>query len=175
MPSLYLYFSFSFFLFLFFSFFFFLFLSKEFDLVSLTSTSIICSIAGSLGSPVLNNPGLPLSTAPILGAAPVVSPLVAPLVQAPVPGLAGLPGAGLQVPAVTVPSIDTIGVPSECLMLKNMFDPKLEVGIVHLFEVSFFCWYCLLSLKCMSFCRRSQILIWTLKKMFKMNALSLEQ
>ncbi|KAL6346698.1 hypothetical protein AAG906_000316 [Vitis piasezkii] len=83
-------------------------------------------IAGSLGSPVLNNPGLPLSTAPILGAAPVVSPLVAPLVQAPVPGLAGLPGAGLQVPAVTVPSIDTIGVPSECLMLKNMFDPKLE-------------------------------------------------
>ncbi|KAJ9704473.1 hypothetical protein PVL29_002847 [Vitis rotundifolia] len=83
-------------------------------------------IAGSLGTPVLNNPGLPLSTAPILGAAPVVSPLVAPLVQAPVPGLAGLAGAGLQVPAVTVPSIDTIGVPSECLMLKNMFDPKLE-------------------------------------------------
>lgn len=88
---------------------------------------------------MLNNPGLPLSTAPILGAAPVASPLVTPLVPTPVPGLAGLPGA-LQVPAVTVPSIDSIGVPSECLMLKNMFDPKSEVGILHPLDASFLCW-----------------------------------
>lgn len=60
----------------------------------------------------------------------MVSPLAAPL--APIPAL-GLGGGGLQVPAVTVPSIDTIGVPSECLLLKNMFDPSAEVGISYLF------------------------------------------
>ena len=96
---------------------------------------------------MVNSPGLPLSTAPILGAAPVVSPLVAPLVQAPVSGLAGLPGAGLQVPAVTVPSIDTIGVPSECLMLKNMFDPEAEVGVVHPFRCFLFVLVLLVILK----------------------------
>uniref|UniRef100_A0A5B6ZBK4 RRM domain-containing protein n=2 Tax=Davidia involucrata TaxID=16924 RepID=A0A5B6ZBK4_DAVIN len=85
------------------------------------------SITGSLGTPVVNSPGLVLPTTPILGAAPAVSPLVAPLVQPSVPALAGLPAAGLSVPAVTVPSVDTIGVPSECLLLKNMFDPKSEM------------------------------------------------
>ncbi|KAH7518389.1 hypothetical protein FEM48_Zijuj09G0166500 [Ziziphus jujuba var. spinosa] len=82
------------------------------------------SIAGSLGTPV-SSTGLALSTAPILGAAPVISPLVAPLAPVP-PVFAGLGGAGLQVPTASVPSIDTIGVPSECLLLKNMFDPALE-------------------------------------------------
>lgn len=41
------------------------------------------------------------------------------------PGLAA--AAGFPMPAITVPAIDTIGVPSECLLLKNMFDPSLEV------------------------------------------------
>jgi hypothetical protein len=27
-----------------------------------------------------------------------------------------------------VPSINTIGIPSECLLLKNMFDPKVQVS-----------------------------------------------
>lgn len=31
-----------------------------------------------------------------------------------------------EVPPVTVPSYDLIGVPSECLLLKNMLDPKIE-------------------------------------------------
>ncbi|KAF8377782.1 hypothetical protein HHK36_031167 [Tetracentron sinense] len=84
------------------------------------------SIAGSVGTPVVNGPGQSLPTAPILGASPVVSPLILPLAQASVPELAGLPGAGLSVPVVTVPPVDTIGVPTECLLLKNMFDPKLE-------------------------------------------------
>ncbi|GFY94568.1 splicing factor, CC1-like protein [Actinidia rufa] len=83
------------------------------------------SVAGPLGNPVVNSPGLALPT-PILGASPSVSPLVSPLVQASVPALAGLPGAGLTVPPVAVPSVDILGVPSECLLLKNMFDPKLE-------------------------------------------------
>lgn len=56
----------------------------------------------------------------------MVSPLAASV--APIPALAGLGGAGLQFPAVAVPSIDTIGAPSECLQLKNMFDPAAEVS-----------------------------------------------
>ncbi|KAG5526828.1 hypothetical protein RHGRI_032933 [Rhododendron griersonianum] len=73
------------------------------------------SAAGSLGNPVVNSPGFALPTGPILVATPTVPPL------------AGLPGGGLSVPPITVPSVDILGVPSECLLLKNMFDPKLEV------------------------------------------------
>ncbi|XP_058190382.1 uncharacterized protein LOC131307739 isoform X2 [Rhododendron vialii] len=72
------------------------------------------SAAGSLGNPVVNSPGFALPTGPILVAAPTVPPL------------AGLPGGDLSVPPITVPSVDILGVPSECLLLKNMFDPKLE-------------------------------------------------
>ncbi|GMP64331.1 hypothetical protein CsSME_00025664 [Camellia sinensis var. sinensis] len=85
------------------------------------------SIAGSPSTTVANSPGFTLPTASILGATPAVPPLISPLVQASVPVLAGLPSSGLSVPTVTVPSFDTIGVPSECLLLKNMFDPTLEV------------------------------------------------
>ncbi|KDP33302.1 hypothetical protein JCGZ_13089 [Jatropha curcas] len=83
------------------------------------------SIAGSIGTPVVSA-GLAIPAAPILGAAPGVSPAVAPLMAGAVPGLPGLPGAGIQHPAAAIPSVDMIGVPSECLLLKNMFDPKLE-------------------------------------------------
>ncbi|KAI7747760.1 hypothetical protein M8C21_028509 [Ambrosia artemisiifolia] len=34
--------------------------------------------------------------------------------------------SSIPVPPVTVPSIQSIGVPSECLLLNNMFDPELE-------------------------------------------------
>ncbi|KAI3853188.1 hypothetical protein MKX03_037417, partial [Papaver bracteatum] len=37
----------------------------------------------------------------------------------------GLPGS-LPVTAISVPPIDSVGVPSECLILKNMFDPTSE-------------------------------------------------
>ncbi|XP_051134773.1 uncharacterized protein LOC127253979 [Andrographis paniculata] len=43
-----------------------------------------------------------------------------------VPVLPGLTSADLSMPALPVPSADTIGAPSECLLLKNMFDPNLE-------------------------------------------------
>ncbi|KAF3947873.1 hypothetical protein CMV_026061 [Castanea mollissima] len=79
------------------------------------------SVAGSAGTPVVNSTGLTLPTVPILGAAPAVSP-IAPLV----PALAGLGGSGLQVPIASLPTVDTIGVPSECLLLKDMFDPNDE-------------------------------------------------
>ena len=39
-----------------------------------------------------------------------------------------LPGlTPFSMPALTVPPVDTIGTPSECLLLKNMFDPNSEV------------------------------------------------
>ncbi|XP_076937892.1 uncharacterized protein LOC143605786 isoform X2 [Bidens hawaiensis] len=53
----------------------------------------------SLGLPTTNGTGLPSG----------------------VPAIASMP-----VPPVTVPSIESIGVPSECLLLNNMFDPELE-------------------------------------------------
>ncbi|XWS62622.1 hypothetical protein CRYUN_Cryun06bG0027000 [Craigia yunnanensis] len=82
------------------------------------------SITGPVGMPV-NSTGFTASTAPILGAAPVVPSLVPPTVQVSVPTISGLPG-GLQLPTNGIPTIDTIGIPSECLLLKNMFDPNLE-------------------------------------------------
>lgn len=53
--------------------------------------------------------------------------------------LPGLTAAAFPMPALTVPAIDTIGVPSECLLLKNMFDPSLEVckGEFYILATSF--------------------------------------
>ncbi|KAF8112706.1 hypothetical protein N665_0062s0054 [Sinapis alba] len=51
----------------------------------------------------------------------VPSPLVAPLVQGVFPAVAGI-FPGVNIPAV----VDPVGVPSECLLLKNMFDPSTE-------------------------------------------------
>ncbi|QCE08710.1 RNA-binding protein 39 [Vigna unguiculata] len=79
------------------------------------------SMVGSLGNSVVNNTGLNLpATGNILGAVPAGSPLSS------IPAVSGLAGGGLQIPMATIPTIDTIGVPSECLMLKNMFDPEDE-------------------------------------------------
>lgn len=100
----------------------------EFCLLVLTYSSLLDSGPASLGSQVVNNSGHSATAAPVLGAAPGVSPIVIPFGQIPVPALAGFPTAGLSLPAVTVPSVNTIGIPSECLLLKNMFDPKLEVS-----------------------------------------------
>ncbi|KAL9317052.1 hypothetical protein ACSQ67_013569 [Phaseolus vulgaris] len=79
------------------------------------------SMVGSLGNSVVSNTGLNLpATGNILAAVPEGSP------HSSIPAVSGLAGGGLQIPTATIPSIDTIGVPSECLMLKNMFDPKDE-------------------------------------------------
>ncbi|XP_019057419.1 PREDICTED: RNA-binding protein 39 isoform X2 [Tarenaya hassleriana] len=64
--------------------------------------------------------------ASIPGAASLISPLVAPLVQGSVPTIAGLPGTGI-LPGISIPTaLDPVGVPTECLLLKNMFDPNSE-------------------------------------------------
>ncbi|XXG40380.1 hypothetical protein AAC387_Pa01g1112 [Persea americana] len=82
------------------------------------------SIASSLGTPAVNAPALSLATTPILGAAPALNPLL-PGLMGQVPVIGGLPGTPIPVPA-TPTAVDTIGVPSECLLLKNMFDPQNE-------------------------------------------------
>ncbi|EOX97615.1 Splicing factor isoform 3 [Theobroma cacao] len=116
-------------------------------LADTASAFFFCSITGSVGV-AGNSTGLTATTATVLGAAPAVPSLVPPTLQAHVRTISGLPGVGLQLPSNGIPTIDTIGTPSECLLLKNMFDPDLE--------------------------RRNQILIWTSKKMFKKNVQNLE-
>ncbi|KAL9370652.1 hypothetical protein Peur_035792 [Populus x canadensis] len=93
--------------------------SRALLMQKLDRTGTASSITGSLGTPTL-------PTAPILGAAPAVSPAIAPLLSGSVLAIPGLPVAGLQLPATTIPTVETIGVPSDCILLKNMFDPKTE-------------------------------------------------
>ncbi|KAK3009214.1 hypothetical protein RJ639_013257 [Escallonia herrerae] len=85
--------------------------SRALLMQKLDRTGTASSITGSLVTPVVNSSGL---APPILGLAPAI---------------AGLPSIGLSVPAVTLPSVDVVGVPSECLLLKNMFDPQLETEL----------------------------------------------
>ncbi|GMJ12689.1 CC1- LIKE SPLICING FACTOR [Hibiscus trionum] len=91
--------------------------SRALLMAKLDRSGTASSITGSIGMPT-NSTGLGASTAQILGAAPLAQALVPPTIS-------GLPG-GLQIPTNGIPIIDTIGVPSECLLLKNMFDPSLE-------------------------------------------------
>lgn len=59
------------------------------------------------------------------GGVSTISSLAAPaLVQGSFPAVAGL--AGGIIPGVIPAGFDPIGVPSECLLLKNMFDPSTE-------------------------------------------------
>lgn len=112
---------------------------------NLSSCAFIGSMVGFLGDSAVNNTSL------------------------------NLPVGGLQIPTATIPSVDTIGVPSECLMLKNMFDPKAEVAKLNLYFEFFSATLLFLSndITCSMCCRRNRILIWILKKMLKQNALNL--
>lgn len=69
------------------------------------------------------NSALPTPATSVLG----MPPVVAPLLQPPAPSILGLHDLSLQIPP-PAPTIDIAGVPSECLLLKNMFDPSIEVG-----------------------------------------------
>lgn len=84
----------------------------------------MCSVAGALATPAVNAP-LTVPTASVLGA----PPLVAPLLQPTLPAVLGLPGSALPVVSAAPQPAETVGAPSECLLLKNMFDPSVEVGL----------------------------------------------
>lgn len=93
----------------------------------------ICSIVGSLGNPGINGTGIPLSVAPALGGV-----AAAPLV----PGLGQISGPGALPTGVAVISqTSAVIIPTECLLLINMFDPTVEVSksaiMVYFFHSSF--------------------------------------
>jgi RNA-binding protein 39 len=86
---------------------------------------ILCigSLTGGMGTTSLNTPvGIPAVS--VLGAAPATAPVLHPTV----PGLGSIPGATLP---ISTPSIE-LAPPSECLLLKNMFDPAVEVRMIFL-------------------------------------------
>ncbi|KAF0914637.1 hypothetical protein E2562_030699 [Oryza meyeriana var. granulata] len=75
------------------------------------------SLTGGIGGTGLNTSvGLPPVS--VLGAPPIAAPVLQPTV----PGLGSVPVASLPIAAQ---SIET-APPSECLLLKNMFDPAVE-------------------------------------------------
>ena len=78
------------------------FLLRKFDIFCL------CSVAGSLGVPALN------------GATPAQQSITMPMVAPTAMSAPVLPAQVLMPP-------EPIGNPSECLLLKNMFDPATEV------------------------------------------------
>ncbi|KAI9180164.1 hypothetical protein LWI28_001901 [Acer negundo] len=84
------------------------------------------TIPGSLGTAANNITGITLPLPPALGAPTSVSSLIPSIVPGSMPILPGQLGTGLQVPTTTFPTIDAIGIPSECVLLKNMFDPTNE-------------------------------------------------
>ncbi|KAK2665613.1 hypothetical protein Ddye_004187 [Dipteronia dyeriana] len=84
------------------------------------------TIPGSLGTAANNITGIALPLPPVLGAPTPVSSLVPSIVPGSMPILPGQLGTGLQIPTTTIPTIDAIGIPSECVLLKNMFDPTNE-------------------------------------------------
>ncbi|KAG0484259.1 hypothetical protein HPP92_008181 [Vanilla planifolia] len=79
------------------------------------------SVTGGLVAPV-NASLLPVPVASVLGAPPLN-----PLLQPAIPALAGLPTPASAFASSATPTIENVGVPSECLLLKNMFDPNLEM------------------------------------------------
>ncbi|XP_058090835.1 uncharacterized protein LOC131237182 [Magnolia sinica] len=83
------------------------------------------SITGSLGTAAVNGPPLTVPTAPLLGIAPAVTPLL-PALGGQAAVLSALSNPSLPILPLPTAPVDTIGVPSECLLLKNMFDPENE-------------------------------------------------
>ncbi|KAJ1298747.1 hypothetical protein BS78_01G477200 [Paspalum vaginatum] len=91
--------------------------SRALLMQKLDRSGITTSLTGGMGTPGLNTPAVvpPVS---VLGAAPAAAPVLHPIV----PGLGSIPGATLP---VATPPVE-LAPPSECLLLKNMFDPALE-------------------------------------------------
>ncbi|KAH8479551.1 hypothetical protein H0E87_031577, partial [Populus deltoides] len=83
--------------------------SRALLMQKLDRTGIATSIAGSLGVPLLN------------GSASNQQATSLPII-----GQTAIGAAALPAPVLSSPAYEPIGQPSECLMLKNMFDPATE-------------------------------------------------
>uniref|UniRef100_A0A0D6R0A3 RRM domain-containing protein n=1 Tax=Araucaria cunninghamii TaxID=56994 RepID=A0A0D6R0A3_ARACU len=97
--------------------------SRALLMQKLDRSGIATSVAGSVATAPLVNPALSLPTA-----VPGISPLAQPVVPAvgSVQNYMGLQNSTVVVPSVAPAAVDPIGVPNDCLLLKNMFDPKNE-------------------------------------------------
>ncbi|KAF7834196.1 RNA-binding protein 39-like isoform X1 [Senna tora] len=82
--------------------------SRALLMQKLDRSGIATSIAGSVGVPVVNG------SAPAQQAASLPS----------VPGI--MPASALPTQIMPTPVVEPVGTPSECLLLKNMFDPTTE-------------------------------------------------
>ncbi|CAL4937691.1 unnamed protein product [Urochloa decumbens] len=88
--------------------------SRALLMQKLDRSGITTSLTGGMATTGLNTTaGIPAVS--VLGAAPAAAPVLRPTVPLP-------PGATLP---ITTPSIE-LAPPSECLLLKNMFDPNVE-------------------------------------------------
>ncbi|KAL3592200.1 hypothetical protein D5086_010840 [Populus alba] len=83
--------------------------SRALLMQKLDRTGIATSIAGSLGVPLLN------------GSASNQQAISLPII-----GQTAIGSATLPAPVLSSPAYEPIGQPSECLLLKNMFDPATE-------------------------------------------------
>lgn len=95
--------------------------SRAILMQKLDRSGIATSGAGSVAPVPLANPTLGLTGPTVPGMPSAVAPIVPSLGPTTIPGYMGLPA-----PAVAAPVVDPIGPPSDCLLLKNMFDPNNE-------------------------------------------------
>ncbi|XP_073011804.1 uncharacterized protein [Typha latifolia] len=79
------------------------------------------SIAGAIVTHAASDAGT-APTASLFGHPAVANPVVQPTL----PALVGFPGLTHPVTPAAQPVLEAIGIPSECLLLKNMFDPSAE-------------------------------------------------
>eukprot|EP00252_Welwitschia_mirabilis_P001785 TRINITY_DN1171_c0_g2_i5.p1 TRINITY_DN1171_c0_g2~~TRINITY_DN1171_c0_g2_i5.p1 ORF type:complete len:600 (+),score=149.55 TRINITY_DN1171_c0_g2_i5:260-2059(+) len=84
------------------------------------------SIAGSGASLPLANPASSLPGQTVSGMSTVAQSVAPSIGHVSIPGYTGVPNPTTASPAIVSAGVDPIGVPSECLLLKNMFDPKTE-------------------------------------------------
>jgi hypothetical protein len=93
---------------------------------ALNASPFIClcihSLTGGTGTTGLST-SMTIPAVSVLGAPPTVAPVLRPTV----PGLGLIPGAALPVTAQSA----EVAVLSECLLLKNMFDPAMEVSFFY--------------------------------------------
>jgi RNA-binding protein 23/39 len=78
---------------------------------------VICSLTGGIGATGLNT-SMAVPAASVIGAAPAASPFPQPTI----PAVGPVSGASV-LPVIT----QSAGMPTEFLLLKNMFDPAMEV------------------------------------------------
>ncbi|XP_073008643.1 uncharacterized protein [Typha latifolia] len=95
--------------------------SRALLMQKLDRSGITTSIASGVVAPVANTAPLSLPTS-VLGTPPLASPLLQPVL----PTVGGLSTLGLlPVPNPSMQSFE-VATPTDCLLLKNMFDPSVE-------------------------------------------------